>query len=196
MVVLPYHEVECLLCREQILSAVAAHLGSSGTQIETQYQEFVTRAKAKSRGGFLNKQMSERFRRRCEFATEAVLNGLKLDEHIEVLETQHVAALDPSVWSVPATVIFREERQRFEQALTGAFEECLKVLPGKEFLGLAAEAVGMERDAYVGLICSALSSSDNSLRELGSELEVQLISILPAQTGWRKLIRDLLAFVA
>jgi hypothetical protein len=132
-------------------------------------------------GGFLNKQISERFRRRCEFVTEAVLNGLKLDGDLEVLEQQHLTALDPAEWSVPAVTISREERQRFERALADAFEECLKLLPGKEFLRVAAEAVGMERDAYIGLICSTLSSSDDSLRGLGKELEAHLSGILPAR---------------
>ncbi len=179
--VLPYHEVECALCRDQIVKAVAIHLGKEAEDVDRLYSAFVSKARSRCTGGFLNKQISERFRRRCEFAIEAVLNTLKLDEDIEIVEQRHVEALDPAAWSVPATAIFAEERQRVEKAVAGDFEECLKLIPGKEFLGLAAEAVGMTREAYVELICSALSSSDNGHQALGKALEAGLRDILPAR---------------
>jgi hypothetical protein len=148
--------VECLLCREKLFRAVGTHLGRSGAEVDRLYQSFVARAKSKCVGGFLHKQISERFRRRCEYATDAVLNALGLDEDIIVLEQKHVAALDPTAWPVPAAEIFKEERQKIEDALATNFEECLKLIPAKEFLHLAAEAIGMDRNAYVKLICSAL----------------------------------------
>ena len=59
--VLPYHEVECLLCREKLFRAVGTHLGRSGAEVDRLYQSFVARAKSKCIGGFLHKQISERF---------------------------------------------------------------------------------------------------------------------------------------
>jgi hypothetical protein len=167
------------LCRENIFQAVGVYLGRSESEIQTRYQTFISKAKAKLVGGFFNKQVAERFKRRSEFATEAVLNALSLDADIDVLEQRHVAALDPSRWPVPGATIFKEERQRIEDALAGSFEECLKLVPGKEFLNLAADAIGMDRDAYVKLICSALSSDDGRLQSLGNELEACLTDVLP-----------------
>ena len=61
-------------------------------------------------------------------------------------------------------------------------QEFLKLFPEKVFLNQAAKILGMERDAYVDLLCASLNErSDGGLSESGLKLEAALRPHLPSR---------------
>lgn len=172
------HELENLLCLRSVFTAVAKHLGKA--ESEALYESFIGRAKDQFAGGFLNKQISERFRRRCENEFNTALNALSVNEDIGEMAKSHIEELNPNKWATSPTELLSEERARLEEALASDEVEFLRYFPGKTFIYFAAEALGMGRDSYVQLICSALEAEgEQSLTQLGIELEQCLCNFLP-----------------
>ena len=93
---------------------------------------------------------------------------------------KHVEELDPKKWATSPTQLFSEERTKLEEALASGEEQFLRYFPGKTFINLAADALGMDRDSYLELICSALECDGESpLRHLAIEIEQCLCHYLP-----------------
>lgn len=182
VVFLHVHEVENLLCLERVFVAVAEHLGVSASEATSRYQEFLNNAKSKFTGGLFNKQLSERFRRRCEHEYRRALNGLAVAEDEAQMEVGHVDALDPTTWKSPPLNIFAEEKARLERALKEGADQFNGIYPGKVFVKLAASAVGMGFDSYLDLVCSALKAKEHEpLFVLGRRLEEALTTYLPSR---------------
>lgn len=180
LTVLPVHEVENLLCVKELFVAVAAHLAVTVSEASTRYETFVNRAKSKFTGGLFNKQVSERYRRRCEHEFRRALNLLPVTDDASDLQETHVAALDAKMWERSPKDIFAEETQRLETALRGSAEEFNKYFPGKVFVKDAASALGLDIQFYVDLVSSALNASDEDpLSTLGAQLRLALADYLP-----------------
>ena len=180
---LPLHEVENLLCVSDVFLCVARHLGTSEDDAKEQYDAAIVGAKAKFDGPFLAKQISERFRRRCQHEFSSSLSSLEIDGELEAMGRQHVEALDPQKWETAPAQLFGEERALVEGALGAGHEEFLRVLPGKAFVGIFADALGLNQQAYLELICNALSAVDDGpLVQLGTEIEARLADLLPPRT--------------
>jgi energy-coupling factor transporter ATP-binding protein EcfA2 len=180
--VLPFHEIENIFCLEGVFVAVAKHLSQSRESAEKDYARFMTSAVEMFSGGVLNKQISERFRKRCEHQTRLVLNKLQIDDEIDIMQSQHIAALEIDNWNLRPDKRFAEERKRLETALGSTGYDFLEFFPGKVFIGRAANSLGLDTQAYIALVRSALAAGpDSSLTQLGSELEVALEPYLPSR---------------
>ena len=178
--VLPVHEAENLLCLEAVFCSVARHLSIPVEEAKSRYNGFLEDARKIFRGGALNKQISERFRARCEHEVQVVLCKLEVNDVLETVRANHVEALKPEHWQTDPDVLFSEERQFLEDALIATEKEFLQVFPGKSFWKRAAKELGLEAEAYLNLVCSALRGDpEMKSSPLGPELEGCLKSYLP-----------------
>ena len=107
--VLDVHEVENLMCLRAVVSAVAKHLGS-GEDVDSLYQTFIDWARDQITGGLLNKQVSERYKRRCEHEFRLAVNSLTVSGDINEMERNHIEELNPDKWATKPEVVFAEER--------------------------------------------------------------------------------------
>lgn len=181
--VLPVHEIENLFCFSEVFEAVGRHLSIDSAEITERYKKFMSQAKALFKQDLLAKQISERFKRRCVGGLTTVVNNLRAIEDVDVLQTEHVRALQPDNWSFDPENIFREERVRLDQALASDDEATfLQLFPGKVFFPLAAKALGIDPIRYRELVGSALQVDDsNPLTDLRAALETKLSAILPSR---------------
>jgi len=178
--VLPCHEVESILCRKDIFVAVAEHQGWPLAETEEKYGGFLTEAKAKFRGGLLTKQVSERFRCRCEEQVRGTMNALSIEDDLDATRAKHCESLAPERWQLSPEMLFDEERDTVTSALSGDGEQVIRILPGKVYLSSLVSKLGLTKDAYFTLITRALSSEANSdLAMLGKALRDTLSDILP-----------------
>lgn len=179
--VLPTHEIENLFCLRGVFEAVGRHLSFDTTRVSDLYADFISNAKGRFMGGLLAKQISERFKRRCEGGLSAVVNGLRATDDLSMLQSEYVSALQPSNWDFDPETIFTEERQCLEKALLSPNEEAfLRLFPGKVCLPIAARTLGIEPVRYRELVATALrEGQDESLSILGHDLETALSEVLP-----------------
>lgn len=176
--VLPFHEIEDLLCSEGVFCAVAAHHGKSPDL----YAQFINNAKAKFDDDLLVYQVTERFKRRVENEFFTARNGLKPKQSMAETAQHFAEALGPRQWQTPPNDLFIAEQAIVENAHHGSAGEFLKVFPGKVFFNGVRDILGIERSAYAELVCSALRSAGNDaepLCKLGKQIEQALICWLP-----------------
>ena len=168
---LPVHEVESLFCLRGVHEAVARHLkrpaDASGLIADVARRTF--------KDEFLNRIVSERFRRRLEHSVATHLGRLRPDADFEMMAANHAEACGPDPHQV--TNILEEERGALRSALRDGDEEAvLRLFPGKPLLRHVAAAVGMTADSYTELVCDGLEEADS---ELGKALENSLADALP-----------------
>lgn len=178
--VLPVHEVESLFCRRGIFTAIARHLGHSETDATCLYDEWLVAARSKFSGGILVKQISERFRCRCEHQVREIMNSLQLSDDVLTTRSAHKEALAAENWQLSPETIFDEEKAVIDTALSGSDEEFLRVLPGKVFFSALTTKLGIKPDDYVRVAVEGLRAApDSPLHHLGTSLEGVLSAILP-----------------
>jgi len=181
--VLPSHEVESLFCHRGIFVAIATHLGHSNSDGIRLFDEWLTGARDKFTGGILVKQVSERFRCRCEHQVRQVMNSLTLAESLSDAKAGHVEALAPANWQLSPETIFTEEENLVNAAVSGTEEEFMRILPGKIIFPSLTAKLGMKPDDYVRIIVEGLRASpDSPLHSLGGHLDAPLRPILPERT--------------
>lgn len=180
---LPVHEVENLLCLRGVFNAVAHHHAIPEEEVSSRYAAFLQGARGLFRGSLLSKQISERFRTRCEHEFKSVVRGVEVGDDLTTVQAAHVAALSPARWPIDPEALFSDQRQLVEHAVSASEEEFLRVLPGKAFWKHAAEELGLHAQAYLGLVCGALRGEE-PLRSsaLGQQLEECLTNYLPPRT--------------
>lgn len=96
------------------------------------------------------------------------------------MKKDHVEGIDSAKWEIVPSAIFAEEFQRIQSALAGGSEEFLAYFPGKVFLKLATDVLGMDSETYVDLICKSLqANSTDPAHALGGKIEQALVTHLP-----------------
>jgi ABC-type lipoprotein export system ATPase subunit len=176
---LPFHEIESLLSTRGVFAAVATHQGVS-KGVDDRYDAGLLESRQTFVGGKLCKQVSERFKRRCEIAALSVLSGLKQSDTLSDLEVLHVNAVAELHRKIQADTIFREERETIEDALSGTDQTFLKILPGKGALGALSKKLNLTIEGYVKLIKSGLEAKpDSDLYVFGQHLDHALKPFLP-----------------
>jgi len=176
---LPFHEIESLFSTRDVFAAVAAHQGLS-EGVDDIYNAGLRESQRTFVEGKLCKQVSERFKRRCEIATLSVLSGLKQAGTLSDLEALHVNAVEELHRKIQATSIFQEERKTVEDAISGAEQAFLKILPGKGILGTLSRKLNLTVEGYLKLLKSGLEAKpDSNLYEFGQHLDDALQPFLP-----------------
>lgn len=176
---LAFHEIESLLSARDVFAAVAAHQGLS-EGVDEAYNAGLSESRGTFVGGKLCKQVSERFKRRCEIATISVLGELKGADTLSDLEAQHVRAVTELHHKIQTDKIFQEERKTVEDAISGTEQAFLKVLPGKGTLGAISKKLNLTVEGYLKLIKSGLEAKpDSDLYAFGQHLDNALEPFLP-----------------
>lgn len=95
---------------------------------------------------------------------------------------QHTKAVDPNNWGITPSDLFYEEKEALENALKEGAAEFMRYYPGKVFLNMVSNSLGMGTNSYIKLICSALTSkTEGSLMSLGKKIEKCLKAYLPTR---------------
>lgn len=179
---LPAHEIESLFCDHKLFIAVAEHQGCSVEKANNLYSAFCSEAAYRFREGLLLKQISERFKARCIDQFNKSLNSLCANGSVEDVRTNHCLALSHENWNMIPDVIFDEEKTTINCALIPPYESLLKLLPGKVYLGILTEKLGLEKQAYIDLIINALNHPNKEpLRTLGVNIRSALADALPKE---------------
>jgi len=173
---LPCHEVESLLAAPAVVAAVAAHVGASFDKDSymTSLRDSVS-PDQRHRVGI----------RRWRVSVEPLMQGLAStvggsDLSLEELAAQLPTLLDPTKWPFDPVQILQDEKAVVENALdAGTAGDLLAVVPGKQLVALAARACGLAQGRYEELVCTALVSTQMSMRTLQAELAAALSGMLP-----------------
>lgn len=178
--VLPVHELENLYCLRGVFSAIGKHLGRTEAQIDNKYSEFLLNASRQFRGGLFCKQVSERFKKRYELDFLPVLNALEMSDDLQKLQVKYSDALRNLHTQLDPDGVFQEESKRITDALNSDEEHLLKVLPGKNLLAAASNALGLKSEAYIDMVHSSLEADEDSeLHCVGQLIEQALRDLLP-----------------
>lgn len=179
--VLAVHEIENLFCKKELYLSIAEHLGIDEEDSKKRYQEFIDKAKSKFKNGLLNKQISERFKKRIEHEMNLSLNKIKPTGDVNDDKANHAEAVSSKNWDKKPEDIYDEEMNKLQDALSDDDELFLKYFPGKVFFEMAVKSLGVEKKRYVNLICSALTANikEKPLFSLGKKIQSVLESYLP-----------------
>lgn len=178
--ILPVHEIESIFCIKPVFILLAKHMGKNATEANRLHEDFLNEAKLRFANELLLKQISERFRCRCEDQVHKAMNVLNVSGTETEVRANHCSALSPENWNVQPETIFEEEKCLIENALNSTCENFLKVLPGKVYFPILVEKLGLSRASYVDLIADSLRSKEgDNLYELGRNIRTSLGSILP-----------------
>lgn len=178
--VLPVHEIESLFCVKQVFISLAIHMGKNDSEANDLYEDFLSEAKSRFKDELLSKQISERFRYRCENQVHKAMNILNVSGTEPEVKANHCSALSPENWNVQPETIFEEEKSLIENALNSTCENFLRILPGKVYFQILVEKLGLSKASYVDLVVDSLRSKEgNALYELGNNIRTNLETILP-----------------
>lgn len=171
------HEIESLFCLPEVVRAVAAHLNQGFDELAY--------GNALSETVDANQERSivvQRWKAAIEPRLGSLVSTVTARQHATISEIAETipAIFDVSKWAFNPAEMLNQEASDVRAAMSGGTLELLRVVPGKQFLPVAARSVGMGASPYVELVAGALRGADK-LRELGQAIEAALISYLPAR---------------
>jgi len=179
--VLPFHEIESLLSTRNLFGAIAKHLGAT-ENVEDLYSAGLQQFRKTFVGGKLSKQVSERFKRRCEIKALSVLGNLEMAESLSDLEELHVSAIGSIQDEIKPELIFKEESKVIQDAIAGSDETFLKFLPGKGAMSALGSKLNTSAEGYVNLVRKGLEAQEGTeLTALGKAIEASLSPFLPSR---------------
>lgn len=173
---LPFHEVESLLCLEEIVGAVCAHL-TRDFDLQTYLDEL--------KNTISDKQAAivavQRWKERMEGLFPAILADVTgRTMSIAALAAEVPTALGYDSWPFdPAEVLLGEERTVNEALATA--QTLLKIFPGKQMLPVAARLAGLATDSYVTLVVNSLREPTEATSTLAATVEAALAPHLPTR---------------
>jgi hypothetical protein len=178
MFVLPFHEVESLYCLPGVVAAVAVH-----TQRTFDDADYLTRLRDSVSASERRKVALERWKRRVEPRLTGVVAAVhSREDSVETVIAALPELFNSSAWDFDVAGLLEEERIRIEEASTsGTVEELLRLLPGKGRLGIGAQVVGLQVDAYMNLVNQSLTGVEG-LDVLGGSVRAALAPHLPPRT--------------
>ncbi len=180
---LPFHEIESLFVQKGLFVALGVHLEEPREKVCDIYEDISKIARAKFTGSLFSKQVSERFRCRCENQMRKVMNSLWKGDDIDEMRAHHCDALASHKWQETAPDIFDAEKERLAAALTAEAEDFLFFFPGKTYLPNFTAALRLKKDEYIDLIVDALQAQPNTeLASLGEAISTELEAMLPDRT--------------
>jgi hypothetical protein len=173
---LKVHEVESLLCLPPVVSAICSHVSQPFEE-----SEYRAALRATISAEEVHQVIIERWKQRMGPHLEGLVAGIsKRRSPVADLILDLPNVFDQSKWNFSPEQLLKQERDRVDAAAsTGSLTDMLSVIPGKQFLPVAASQAGMNVDAYVTLVIDALSDDASGLKSLGAEIESALAEYLP-----------------
>lgn len=179
--VLALHELESVLCDQQIVTHLAKHLGKPPTGT---WERFTSQVKQAFQGERKSHVVAKRVRTRIGDLLDGAFGHAQIEPDVRKTAQNHssgLAALD-----LPKKIddYFDEESKRVENALAGDGAEILVVLPGKHLLSILSKELGFSNssqltDFVIRSLDSKIAEEDKTLSRLGQNLEVALNRYLP-----------------
>ena len=172
------HEVETLLCLPDVVSAVCDHVSRTfdGAAYVTALSRTISDAQR-------HQIIIERWKRRMEPHLEGLVSGVsKRNKPVDDLICDLPDIFDHTKWEFSPQAFLEQERKRVEEAVAEAdAAELLSLIPGKQFVPVAAMQAGMTIEAYIQVIVSGLNNRSGSLANLAEKLDAALSFYLPAR---------------
>lgn len=176
---LKVHEIENLYVIRGVFVATAEHFANTPDHANTMYDELLLDLRTHLLDSLVTKQIAERCKTRLEPILQQGLNSLKGAASLTAFEAAALQQLDPATWSVDFTTVYNEEKDRVLAAAKGNEGDLLRIFPGKPFLPIAANKLGMTPLKYKKLIEDALISPDPAMQQFRTALETALLPYLP-----------------
>lgn len=179
--VLPLHEIESVLCDQEVVAGVAAQIGKNPGGV---WSAFLDRVRNEFRGQTLNAVVARRVRSRVGDLLDGAFSGAQIGASYPETAENHRTTL--SSLDLPARVetLFSEESKRVAEALAVGGMEMLAILPGKHLLNMLASILGLSHPSELtSLVVRSLNrkqlKKDDPLLALGSKVEAALLGYLP-----------------
>ena len=179
--VLDLHEWENLLCLDAAFAFVASKVEISQEEALTKYAQAVSAAKRQFTGGLLCKQVSERFRKRCEVLILPKLNSLEMSDNLDELESKQVEAVKNAFAEIVPSQVFWEEKDRVVSSIQSSGQDYLRLLPGKGTLGEMAKSLEISKHRYIAIVVGALRC-DSDEQDSADSLVDALQPYLPSRS--------------
>jgi energy-coupling factor transporter ATP-binding protein EcfA2 len=179
--VLELHELESVLCDQQIVSCLAQHLGQESTVV---WSAFTDKIRREYQGKEKSNVVAKRVRARVGDLLDGAFVSAQIGTSIDETRENHKSALANLDLLSKVDAFFAEETKRVDNALAGDGAEILVVLPGKHLLSILSKALGLSTssqltDLVIKAIDSKVADGGDTLSRLGQDLEVALNRYLP-----------------
>ena len=175
------HELESILCDEQVVRALATHLGKSADEAWT---TFLYRVRAAFQGKALNAIVARRVRARVGDLLNGAFTGAQIADELSSTSSAHGATI--AALNLPTRVeeMFTEESRRVEAALIEGGIGMLAILPGKHLMSILANMLGFGKTVELTrLVIESLNrrhlDGDAALLGLQKKLHTALSPYLP-----------------
>ena len=179
--ILPLHEIESVLCDQNVVAALAAHLGKDPEVVS---RAFIDRVRKEFRDQTVNHVIARRVRSRVGDLLDGAFSGAQVVAEAVQTGANHSATLVGLDLPGKVATMFEEESRRVTDALAGGNAEMLAILPGKHLLSLLSSLLGLgSTKELTSLVVRALDrerlKEDDPLITLGTKLETALLQYLP-----------------
>ncbi len=182
--VLPLHEVESVLCDENIIAALADHLGKDPKFV---LSEFLAKVRKEYRGQTLSVLIARRVRSRIGDLLEGAFTSAQIVADLSETTVNHSTGLAALDLPRRSALIFSEETTRVTNALSSGGAQLLEIVPGKHLLAILSSLLGFSGTSELtdmvvrSLRRNTLIPPSESLRRLGEEIEAALVRYLPSR---------------
>jgi|GEM_PF-1533002 len=181
--VLPAHEVEGLLCSREVAEPIARQIANK--DFSAAYGAFEGSMRRRFVGAYLHKIILERAKRDVDCKLVGLANSANPDLDLTTTKNNFTAAVDIARAVPDIGAIFDAHQRIVNAAIAGPASEFLKILPGKDCLGILCDHLGVKKDVYLGLITKALNQPDEGgepeIESLRHSLVTALSPYLPAR---------------
>lgn len=179
--VLPLHEIESVLCDENVVAGVAEQFGKNPADV---WNVFIDRTRKEFRGQTLNAVVARRVRSRVGDLLDGAFNGAQIVSDLAQTEANHGKKLSALDLPAKTTTMFAEESKRVTDALAGGGRELLAILPGKHLLSILARVLGLRNTTELtSMVVRSLTRNqlkkDDPLLALEAKVEKALLAYLP-----------------
>jgi ABC-type cobalamin/Fe3+-siderophores transport system ATPase subunit len=179
--VLPLHEIESVLCDQEAIAALAAHLGKDPATVQTEFLDQVRKA---FRGQTTNSVVARRVRARIGDLLDGAFTGAQIVADLSQTGSNHSATLAALDLPAKTATLFTGESKRVADALNVGGGDMLAILPGKHLLSILTSVLGLSSTSELTSL-AARSLDQKQLKEngpllvLGARLETALVKHLP-----------------
>lgn len=156
ILVLEFSEIESLLCSKGVFKSVGAYLKIDDSLLDQKYEDFFVKAKAAVKTSWSHTLLM-RCKKRNEWKLHTVLSSVKGHSDIAILKSDFVSQCGELGKKLEPETVFEEEVKVMNAALEDK-ADFLKIFPGKIYLSLCAETLGLKSGLYFDLVCEILRS--------------------------------------
>ncbi len=183
MTVLALHEIESVLCDNEVVAALAEHLGKNSLEVS---DAFIKRVRGAFHGDALSALIARRVRARVGDLLHGAFNGAQISSDLNKTSENHATHLANLDLPGKTKAIFSEENKRVAAALADGGAQMLAVLPGKHILGILSTLLGFANPKELtSLVIRSLNrkhfTKDDPLIPLAKKIEAALLKYLPSR---------------